>query len=196
MSLPDITTVIMAGGKSSRMGTDKSFVPLLGKPMIEHVLERVEGLAKKTLLVTNRPEEYDYLQLPMVSDIFRDRGPLGGLHTALYHAQSRHILVVACDMPWLNRKLLAYMVAQRRLAEVIIPRWEKHPEPLHAVYSQACLPPIEANLKADRLKLVTFFDEVNVKYLDRETIARFDPTGLSFANVNTPDDLAKAQSMG
>jgi molybdenum cofactor guanylyltransferase len=195
LSEPDITTVIMAGGKSSRMGTDKSFVPLLGKPMIEHVLERVAGLADRTLLVTNRPEEYAYLALPMASDIYQDCGPLGGLQTALYHAQSSHILVVACDMPWLNRDLLAFMIDQRRLADITIPRWDKHPEPLHAVYSQACLAPIEANLQASRLQLIAFFDEVSVNYLDRATIARFDPAGRSFANVNTPDDLARAQSL-
>jgi molybdopterin-guanine dinucleotide biosynthesis protein A len=118
------------------------------------------------------------------------------LHTALYHVKSAHILVVACDMPWLNRDLLAYMVDQRHLADITIPRWEQHPEPLHAVYSQTCLAPIEANLNAGQLKLTAFFDKVNVNFLDRPTIARFDPAGRSFANVNTPDDLTQAQLPG
>jgi molybdopterin-guanine dinucleotide biosynthesis protein A len=188
-----ISTVIMAGGKSSRMGTDKSFVPLLGRPMIEHILDRVEGLGQETLLITNTPDDYAYLGLPMYGDIYKDKGPLGGLHTALFHAAQPHMAVVACDMPWLNRALLAYMIGQRETADIVIPRWEKYPEPLHAVYSRTCLAPIEANLQAGRLKITAFFGRLRVNFLDRETIARFDPDGRSFGNVNTPEDLAAAQ---
>jgi molybdenum cofactor guanylyltransferase len=185
-----VTVVVMAGGKSSRMGVDKSFVPILGKPMIEHVLERVRGLGDEQILITNKPEEYAYLGLPMYGDIYADRGPLGGLHTALFHAGQPYILVVACDMPWLNRPLLIHMLELRQTADIIVPRWDRFPEPLHAVYSKACLAPIEENLQADRLKIVTFYGRVTVCYLERETIARFDAQGQSFANVNTPDDVA------
>ena len=78
-------------------------------------------------------------------------------------------------------------------ADVVVPRWQKHPEPLHAIYSKACLAPIETNLKAHRLKIAGFFDQVKVHFVERETIARFDPDGRSFANVNTPEDLRQAQ---
>jgi molybdenum cofactor guanylyltransferase len=185
-----VTVVIMAGGKSSRMGVDKSFVPILGKPMIEHVLERVSGLGEEQILITNMPEEYTYLGLPMFGDVYPDCGPLGGLHTALFHAGQPYILVVACDMPWLNPPLLAHMIDLRRTADVIVPRWGRFPEPLHAVYSKACLAPIEENLQAGRLKIVAFYGRVTVRYLEREAIAGFDAAGQSFSNVNTPEDLA------
>ncbi|MCI0396581.1 MAG: molybdenum cofactor guanylyltransferase [Chloroflexi bacterium] len=192
MSAAGITVAIMAGGKSSRMGTDKSFVPLLGKPLIEHVMERVYRLGEETILITNKPGDYAHLGLPMFGDIYPDRGPLGGFHTALSHARFPHVLVVACDMPWLNRPLLEYMISLRETADIVVPQWDKYPEPLHAVYGRACLEPIEENLRAGLLKLTAFFGKVRVHFLDRPTIARFDPAGRSFANLNTPEELAQA----
>lgn len=189
-----ITSVVMAGGKSSRMGTDKSFVPLLGKPLIEHVLERLGGIGQEEIIITNRPEDYEYLNRPMFQDIIPNRGPLGGLHTALVHANYPHILVTACDMPWLNRSLLEYMVSLRHHAQAIVPRWQRYPEPLHAVYSKSCLTPIEQKLSAGSLKMISFYQEIEVLYLEQDDIARFDPQGRSFSNINTPEDLAQADS--
>jgi molybdopterin-guanine dinucleotide biosynthesis protein A len=186
------TTAIMAGGKSSRMGTDKAFVPLLGKPMIEHVLERVSGLGDEQIIITNSAQKYRYLGLPLFSDIYENHGPLGGLHAALAQATYDHVLVVACDMPWLNRSLLAYMVSLLDTADVIVPRWTKFPEPLHAVYSKACLEAVTACLETQRLKLIAFYGRVRVRFLEREELASFDARGRSFANINTPDDLSQA----
>jgi molybdopterin-guanine dinucleotide biosynthesis protein A len=184
-----LTVAIQAGGKSSRMGQDKSFVLFNGSPLIEAVLDSVRGLGEETLLITNKPADYAHLGLPMVGDIYLDHGPLGGIHTAIHHAAHPHTLVVACDMPWLNRELLAYMVGLRRMADIVVPRWDKFPEPLHAIYSKACLPPIEHNLAAQQLKITGFFGRVSERFVDRPEIVTFDPDGRSFANVNTPDDL-------
>ncbi len=189
---PNVTVAVMAGGKSSRMGTDKAFVPVLGKPMIEHVLEQVHGLSNETIILTNEPNSYSYLNIAMYGDFYTDRGPLGGLHAALYHASHPSVLVVACDMPWLNRTLLNFLVSLRNLADVIVPRWLEHPEPLHAVYNKTCLAAIENNIRQDRLKTISFYDQVNVKYVSREEIAQFDPDGRSFSNINTPGELTAA----
>jgi molybdopterin-guanine dinucleotide biosynthesis protein A len=189
----DLTVAIQAGGKSSRMGRDKSFVRFQGRPMIEVVREKVEGLGSELILVTNKPDEYAHLGLPIVSDIYKEQGPLGGLHTALYHARHPYCLMVACDMPWLNRPLLQYMVSLRGTADIIVPRWDKFPEPLHAIYSKACLEPIEENLKAQRLKITGFYGRVQVHFVDRPVIENYDPDGRSFINVNTPDELAAQQ---
>lgn len=190
-----VTVAVQAGGKSSRMGTDKSFVLFQGQPLIEVVLERVAGLGNETILITNKPADYAHLGLPMFGDIYPDHGPLGGIHTAIHNANYPHTLVVACDMPWLNRELLSYMISQREAADVVVPRWDKYPEPLHAVYGKACLGPIERNLEAQQLKITAFFGRVSVRFVDRETISRFDPDGRSFVNVNTPGDL-QAQTGG
>ena len=174
------------------MGTDKAFVPLLGMPMIEHVLQRVDGLGREITIITNRLGDYAYLGLPTFEDVYLDHGPLGGIHSALKNAKYPHTLIVACDMPWLNRPFLEHMIEIRNSADIIVPRWGKYPEPLHAVYSQVCSGPIEANLREKRLKIVSFFGSVNVDYLDRDVIKRYDPEGRSFVNVNTPADLAVA----
>lgn len=189
-----LTVAIQAGGKSSRMGTDKSFVPFLGRPMIEVVRAAVEGLGDELILITNKPEAYAYLDLPMFGDLYPDTGPLGGIYTALHHATHPHTLVVACDMPWLNRPLLAYMAGLRGEADVVVPRWDKFPEPLHAVYSKACLEPIREKLDAQMYKITAFYGRVSLRFVDRDEIARFDPDGRSFINVNTPDDLLAEQS--
>jgi molybdopterin-guanine dinucleotide biosynthesis protein A len=192
------TVAISAGGKSSRMGTDKSFVPLLGKPMIEHVLERVSQLGQaETILITNKPELYAYLNLPMFSDVLPEKGSLGGIYTAIHHSKSDDTLCVACDMPFLNPKLLRYMLDLRDESgapyNVIVPRVEGYPEGMHALYSKACLEPIRARLDADRLKIIGFYDDVRVRYIDEAEYQTIDPKRLSFQNINTPDELREAQ---
>lgn len=189
-----LTIAIQAGGKSSRMGTDKSFVPFLGRPMIEVVRQAVEGLGDELILITNRPEAYAHLGLPMHADLYPDTGPLGGIYTAIHHAAHPHVLIVACDMPWLNRPLLEYMAGLRETADVVVPRWDKFPEPLHAVYSKACLDPIREKLEAEMYKITAFYGRVSVRFVNRDEIERFDPDGKSFINVNTPEDLEKQQS--
>ncbi|MFN8373596.1 MAG: molybdenum cofactor guanylyltransferase [Anaerolineae bacterium] len=191
-----LTIAISAGGKSSRMGTDKSFVPLLGKPMIEHVLQRVSGLGRdETILITNQPELYAYLKLPLFTDVLPDKGSLGGIYTALHYSKSDYTLCVACDMPFLNPKLLRHLIdlSQSGAADVIVPRVEGYPEGLHAVYSKACLAPIRARLDADKLKIIGFYDDVRVRYVNEPEWRALDPDGLSFQNINTPDELRDAQ---
>ena len=189
-----LTVALLAGGKSSRMGTDKSFVLVHGRPMIEIIRERVAGLGEELILVANKPDDYAYLGLPLVGDIYPDHGSLGGIYTALATAAHPHTLVVACDMPWLNRDLLRYMIGLRQTADVVVPVWQDYPEPLHAIYSKACLGPIEAKLKAKMLKITVFFGQVAVRFVARAEIEQFDEDGRSFANINSPQDLEEASN--
>jgi molybdopterin-guanine dinucleotide biosynthesis protein A len=194
------TVAILAGGKSSRMGTDKSFVPLLGRPMIEHVMERVAVLGQdETILVVNRPDDYANLGLPMFSDVIPDKGSLGGIYTAIHSSRNDSTLVLACDMPLINPSLLRYMIAlcseDGGPYDVIVPRVEGHPQGLHAIYGRSCLDPIRECINADRLKVIGFYDRVRVRYLDQPEYARFDPQGLSFQNINTPDELRAAKQL-
>ena len=188
-----LTVAIQAGGKSSRMGEDKSFVLLNGRPMIETVLEKVAGLGDETIIVTNKPADYEHLDFPMVGDVYPDHGSLGGIYTAVFHATHLHTLVVACDMPWLSPDLLKYMIALQGQADVIVPRWQEFPEPLHAIYNKKCLAPMQTNLEAKHLKITRFFPNVTVRYVEKDEIIRFDENGRSFANINTPQDLHNDQ---
>ena len=182
------------------MGTDKSFVTLLGKPMIEHVIKRLADLGQEeTVLITNRPDDYAHLRLPVYPDVIPDKGSLGGIYTALHHSTTEYTLVVACDMPFVNPKLLRYMIGlletEDNPFDVIVPRVEGYPEGLHAIYSKGCLPPIRRRLEAGQLKVISFYNEVRARYLDEPEYAPFDPKGLSFLNVNTPEELLQAQML-
>lgn len=193
MSESKLTLAIMAGGKSSRMGIDKSFVLFEGKPLIERVYSRVADLGDECILITNKPDAYAHLHLPMFGDLYPDSGPLGGIFTAVSHARYPHILIVACDMPWLNRDLLQHMISLRTSADIVVPRWGKYPEPLHAIYSKPCLEPMAQKLKAQQLKITGFFGQVAVRFVDQEEIEQFDKNGRSFTNINTPDELHAQQ---
>lgn len=191
-----LTVAISAGGQSSRMGTDKAFVELSGKPMIQHVIERVADLGQnETFIITNRPDDYQHLGLPMFPDVVPDKGSLGGIYTALHHSTYHHTLVVACDMPFLNPDLLHYMLAHTANMDVVVPRVDGYPQGLHAIYNQNCLAPIRQRLDADRLKVIGFYDQVKVRYVDENEWQVFDPKGLSFHNVNTPEELAAANEL-
>ncbi|MBN1963060.1 MAG: molybdenum cofactor guanylyltransferase [Anaerolineae bacterium] len=191
---PAVTVAILAGGRSSRMGTDKSFVPLLGQTLIEHVIARVTPLvadpARDILLITNRPDDYAPFGLPMYTDVIPDAGSLGGLYTAVLRSQAAHTLCVACDMPFLNTALLAYLLAQRAGYDVIVPRLDGYPEPLHAVYGKGCLEPMRAQIEAGRYKIIGFYGKVRLHFIEEADVRRLDPDLRSFVNVNTPDELA------
>ena len=193
-----LTVAIMAGGKSSRMGTDKAFVPLLGKPMIEHVIERVSDLGQdETILITNRPADYAKLRLPMYSDVLPDMGSLGGIYTAVHYSTSPYTLVVACDMPFVNRELLRHMIGlideTNERYDVIVPRMDSYPEGLHAIYGKGCLTPIREQLDRQQLKVIAFYPHVRVRYLDEPEYASLDPQRLAFQNVNTPEEIQEAE---
>jgi len=193
--VPDLSIAILAGGRSSRMGTDKSFVQVLGRPLIEDILAQAAGLGDETLIVTNRPDDYAYLGVPLFTDVLPDKGALGGLYSALHSATRQHVLCIACDMPFVVRPLLDYLIGLRLEADAIMPRLAGEAEPFRAIYSRDCLGPIRAALDAGRMRVISFFPEVRVRYVDEVEIDRFDPGHLSFFNVNTPADLEQARRL-
>ncbi len=193
--LPNLTVAVLAGGKSSRMGTDKSFVRVLGRPLIEDVLAQVAGLGAETIIITNRVDDYRALGLPLFTDVLPDKGALGGIYTALHSSLQPHILCVACDMPFVVRPLMDYLISLIPEADAIVPRLNGEAEPFRAIYSQACLAPIRAALDAGKMRVISFFPDVRVRFVDEPEIDRFDPQHLSFFNVNTPEDLEQARRL-
>lgn len=191
-----ITIAILAGGKSSRMGTDKAFVRVLGRPLIEDILAQLEGLGTETLIVTNRPDDYAYLGVPLFIDVLPEKGALGGIYTAVQSSSQRHTLCVACDMPFVVRPLLDYLISLIPEGDVVMPRLQGEAEPFRAVYSQGCLAPIRAALDAGKMRVISFFPEVRVRFVDEAELDRFDRQHLSFFNVNTPADLERARRLG
>lgn len=193
-----LTVCIQAGGQSSRMGEDKALKPFLGRPLIERVIERLSPIGDEVIVTTNRPEDYGFLNLRLIPDLKPGRGALGGLYTALASAKSPIVGVVACDMPFASPALLEVgsrlLVAEE--ADVVIAKSDEGYEPLHALYRRAtCLPAIEAAIDADQWKVIAWFPQVRVRVLTPEEIKRYDPLGLAFWNVNTPEEFAEAEKI-
>ena len=193
-----LTICIQAGGQSSRMGEDKALKTFLGRPLIQRVVERLSPLANEVILTTNRPDDYAFLNLRLFSDLKPGRGALGGLYTAIASASNPIVAVVACDMPFASPTLLeaASKLLVEEEVDVVIAKSEEGYEPLHAVYRrEACLSAIEAAIDADQWKVVAWFPQVKVRVLTSEEIKRYDPSGLAFWNVNTPEEFAKAEEI-
>jgi molybdopterin-guanine dinucleotide biosynthesis protein A len=191
-----VTGVIQAGGKSTRMGgRPKALLTLGGRRIIERVLDVVATVVDDVLIVTNTPELYGFLGLPMVADAWPEHGSLGGIFTGLAAASGDAAFTVACDMPFLHAEVVRLVVARAGEGDVVIPRVGNTLETLHAVYAKACLPHIEARLRAGRLKIVGFFEDVRVVEIGEREVARHRAPEAVFMNVNTPEELARAQAL-
>jgi len=193
-----LTVCIQAGGQSSRMREDKALKLFLGRPLIQRVIERLSPIADELIVTTNRPEDYSSLNLRLFSDLKPGRGALGGLYTAIASAKNPIVAMVACDMPFASAMLLeaASRLLVEEEADIVIAKSDEGYEPLHAVYRRGtCLPAIEAAIDADEWKVIAWFPRVKVRVLTPEEIKHYDPLGLAFWNVNTPEEFTEAEKI-
>ena len=191
------SVVILAGGQSRRLGRDKSLLPVGGEPLLARTVHRLAPLSDDLIVVTNHGERYESLDLPvrLVPDERPGVGSLMGIYSGLRAARHPLALAVGCDMPFLNAPLLRYMLGLSPGYDVVIPRLAGLLEPLHAIYRETCLGPMEKLLEAGRRQIIAFFGQVRVRHVEEDEIDRFDPQRLSFVNVNTPEDWAEVQAL-
>jgi molybdopterin-guanine dinucleotide biosynthesis protein A len=188
-----MTSIVLAGGKSSRFGWTKAHQTIGDKSLIEWVIELI--------IVTGQDDSFTSLtatiplSLKIMTDIHVGKGPLGGIYTGLVALQSPRAIVVGSDMPFLSTALLGYMIQHSQAFDAVIPRIGKWIEPLCAVYSRSCLAPIQRLLERDELMVSKLFTMVKVKYVEEAEIDRLDPKRLSFFNINTKADLDKARRL-
>ncbi len=176
-------------------GQPKALMELGGRRLIERVADVVRAVTDDQLIVTNTPELYAFLDLPMVADIFPDHGSLGGIYSGLRAASGDAAFTVACDMPFLMPEVARCVIDRAGLADVVLPLSGGRLETLHACYAKSCLWPMEVKLRQGRLKIAGFFDEVRVLAIPEEEVARFRAPDLIFMNVNTPDELERARDL-
>jgi molybdopterin-guanine dinucleotide biosynthesis protein A len=193
----DVTGIILAGGKGSRLGREKVFEKLGGQYLIWRVLEQLSPLCQDIIVVTS-PDLLDPvsrlgLKGKVVGDIYPGKAALGGLYTGLKATQTKHNIVVACDMPFLNRNLLLYMYSQASGYDAVVPLIDGMLEPLHCIYSTNCIGVIKQLLDEKRLGVLQIFTRITCKYIDEDTLNKFDPERLSFFNINTQADYEKAE---
>jgi len=196
----NFSCIILAGGRSTRLGRNKVVEKIGSQSLIERVISSLSIFQSEIIIVeaknSNLPRLTDYSRLKVVQDIHPNRGSLGGIFSGLAASQSFHNLVVACDMPFLNVKLLRYMMDVAEGYDLIVPRMTPEIfEPLHAIYSLNCIAPLEMLIRENRFKILELFPLVKVRYLDIEEINRFDPQHLSFFNINTEADLQTGRDL-
>lgn len=188
----DMTGIILSGGKSIRMGDNKAFIKLGGERIIDRTVRLFRTLFTQSILVTNEPLAYACLDIELAVDIIPKSGSLIGIYTGLFYAVHQHCFVTACDMPFINERVIEYLIAMDENYDVVIPRFEDGYHPLCARYSKRCMRYMEESAREDNLRIVTIFDKVNVREVSSGEIAALDPNMRSFFNINTPEDLKKA----
>lgn len=194
-----VTGVLLAGGQSRRLGRNKALEPFCGQPLMARVAARLSEVCGELVVVVAEPGKAAGLPIPaearVTADLYPGKGSLGGIYSGLHAASNPWVIVVACDMPFLNVVLLRHMLALRQSNDVIVPLVEGYPEPTHAAYSKTCLEPIRWRLERDQLKIASFFEDVRVRSIPEEEVRRLDPDLLSFFNVNTQEDLDRALAL-
>jgi molybdopterin-guanine dinucleotide biosynthesis protein A len=195
----DISCIILAGGKSTRLGHDKVLEKVGNTSLLEQVISRIDPLCKEIIIVTAKERTFTQLanhqKIRIVSDIFPGRGSLGGIYTGLVESKSFYNLALAVDMPFINQSLLKYMISVSKGFDFVLPRVNGLFEPLHAVYSKKCVKPIESIFNDGKKMIIELFNYVKVKYIEAEEVDRFDPQHLSFFNINTMEDLELAKKI-
>jgi molybdopterin-guanine dinucleotide biosynthesis protein A len=194
--IDQVAGVILAGGKSSRFGSNKALALHQGTVLIQSISRRLDGLFPETLLITNTPEDYGFLGWPMAADQYRDCGPLAGIHAALRTISQPRAFVCGCDMPLLNRELIRFLCELPGDHDLVLPWLPEGPEPLYAVYSKKALPVIEEHLAQNRCKIGMVFDTLRIRRVSAEEILRIIPDLTPFHNINHQHDLARLATMG
>lgn len=184
----DVTGVILAGGSSTRMGSNKALLPCQGGRFIEAIHRTLRQVFEEVVIITNTPEEYAFIDAPTHRDLFANCGPLAGIHSALVNSPAPYIFAVGCDMPFLNPEVIRVMASRRSEGDVVVADKGKGPEPLHALYSRSCLAAVDTMLRSGNRNIVSFFRHVRVTRMERDEIVPLDPLFHSFSNINTPEE--------
>jgi len=193
--MPAVSGIILAGGNSLRLGQEKALIDTGGQLLIERVVHRLGRVVDRIVLVTNDPERYAFLGLPMVGDIYPGVGTLGGLHAGLAAIEAPYGLAVGCDMPFLNPALLHYMISLRVGCDAVMPRVGRYREPLHALYARTCAARFAQAIEAGQRRIMHALNGMRVCYVERDAIVGYDPQLRSFLNVNEPEDLVQMQAL-
>jgi molybdopterin-guanine dinucleotide biosynthesis protein A len=193
-----MTSIILAGGKSLRLGRSKFLETLGDKSLIQWVIDRLATLSTEIIIATARGEAIpcsSAVRMKTVADFYPGKGPLAGIHSGLIASSSSRAIVVGCDTPFLSTGLLEYMTQTSPTFDIAVPRIKDKVEPLCAVYSKNCLAPIQELLEQNELRIIELFRMVKVRYIEEDEIDSFDPGHLSFLNINSQADLDKARRL-
>ena len=194
MDATDLCAVILAGGKSSRMGSNKALLDFGGQPLIGVLVDRIRPITNQILISSNDPTCYEFLKLPVIPDHYMGQGPLAGLHAAMLWNECSLYIALACDLPNLQAPLLRKLTSFAKDYDVAIPRTRDGlAHPLCAVYRRTCLPVVENSLHRGVNKMIEILEEpsLSIRWIGPEE-GHFEDADL--ANINTPEDLRRLKS--
>lgn len=192
-----VTGVLLAGGKSRRMGEDKRFLLLGDETLLQRGLAILRSIFQDVMVVIAQDSHPLHVDARVVRDLVPDCGSLGGLYTGLMEATTPCIFVVACDMPFLNQTVIAQFIGRAATADIVMAKLDGRLHPMHALYGKRCLPALEQMIRARQLKIQEVLSQPSllVEYVTERDLSTVDPSGQSFCNVNTLADLEAARSL-
>ncbi len=193
----EVTGVLLAGGKSRRMGEDKRYLVVGKQTLLERGLGVLSSIFQEVLVVIAQDSPPLDVDARVVRDLVPDCGSLGGLYTGLTQATTPYIFVVACDMPFLDQAVISQFTSRRATADIVMAKLAARLHPMHALYGKGCLPAMEQMILARQLKVQEMVSHASlrVRYVTEADLLTIDPSGRSFRNVNTPADLEVARSL-
>lgn len=194
---PEMTGIVLAGGRAARMGgaCDKAFLKIDNETIIDGQLKILKQIFKEMIVVTNSANSYkDIKEVTVIPDIIRERGPIGGIYSGLLASHSFYNFVVACDMPFINAKLIEYMITLKDGYDIVVPRIEGKYEALFSIYSKNCVRPISEAIEKGRLTVGELFTDVRVREVAGDEIMKFGDADTIFMNVNTKEDLCRIRA--
>lgn len=190
-----INAVLLAGGQSSRFGSDKALLPFAGRTLIEYIYNKLSQNFNRVIVVASR-DEYSFLKNAEIrEDIYQNKGPLAGIYTGLYYSKSQYNFICGCDMPFLSRQyfdFLKNMAVENPEAEMIVPQYRGYLEPLAALYQKSLLPQIREQITNDNLKIKSFYHQSRKKIIKEEILKKNFSLEKLFFNLNYPADAEKA----
>jgi molybdenum cofactor guanylyltransferase len=194
----NITGIILAGGKSTRMGKNKSLLPLNGKTVIEEVVELMQSIFDNVVIITNTPEEYKFIDLPTFRDIYEYKGPLAGIHSGLYHSKTEDNFIISCDIPLMNTEMIKYIIDYKTDKLITVCKADGFIQQLAGRYSKSVLPVAEDFLKTNvaetrnqnqtkrKCRVLSLLDEVGTEIIEAEKLDIYHD--YLFYNMNRPED--------
>ncbi|MCM2304545.1 MAG: molybdenum cofactor guanylyltransferase [Elusimicrobia bacterium] len=196
--IDEMTGVVLAGGRSSRFGTNKALADWKGAPLVQSVVDSLLKVMPKVLVVTKNASELAFLKtarVTVVEDLCADGHPMGGIFTALSGLETRHAFVAACDMPFVRPELIKALWHSRADYDAVIPVWRDKRQPLCGVYSRGCVGMIRASIAEDSLGIKHLFDLLRTRFMLEKEVAGVDPQGLSFMDIDTREDYERAKGL-
>ena len=189
------SAIVLAGGKSSRMGRPKALLPFNNEPLIVHIVRRLGKIFGEIVVVAAPDQELPLLPARVVYDDLPHQGPVGGIYYGLQSTTTDLSFACSCDVPFLNLSLVSYLLSAASNHDVVVPYWDDRFQPLHAIYRRSVLPLLKAQLDEGKLRPIFLYEKVPTLTVPEVEIRRFDPEGLTFMNMNTPEDYQRALAL-